>query len=317
METISVEAPAKVNLTLDVRYKRGDGYHELETVMHQIGLVDRIIIQRGRRGEINLSSNHPTLPNNKENLAYQAARLLLQENGQDGVDIYIEKNIPLGAGLAGGSSDAAAVLWGMNRLFDYQLETTQLMQLAARLGSDVPFCLLGREKARWGAANQVVAHGEVPGATAIARGRGELLEEIPGCCLPWVLLVKPDFQISTAEVYRNLRLEELEQRPDTAAFLAAWQDCDIMNIALNLVNVLESVSVKQNPEIAAIKADMAKYGALKALMSGSGPAVFGIFDEEKRARRARDKFLNGYSEVFLVSSYGRGDKSARTEIITG
>lgn len=311
MDIITVEAPAKVNLTLDVRYKRGDGYHELETVMHQIGLIDRLTLRRGRSGEINLSSNHPTLPNNQENLAYQAARLILQENGQDGVDIYIEKNIPLGAGLAGGSSDAAAVLWGMNRLFDYQFDTTQLMQLAARLGSDVPFCLLGREKGQAGRP------GDALGATAIARGRGELLEEIPGCYLPWVLLVKPDFQISTAEVYRSLRLDELEQRPDTAAFLAAWRDCDIMNIAINLVNVLESVSIKQNPEIAAIKVGMIKYGALKALMSGSGPAVFGIFNEEQKARQARDEFLNAHNEVFLVSSYGRGDKSARTKITTG
>lgn len=308
METISVKAPAKVNLTLDVRHKRQDGYHELETVMHQIGLVDHLTLRRGHSGLINLSSDHPALPAGIDNLAYQAARLVLQENNgmvkHGGVDIHIEKNIPLGAGLAGGSSDAAAVLWGMNQLFDCRFEKNRLMEMAAQLGSDVPFCLLGHQE------------GQV-GATAIARGRGELLEEIPGCYLPWLLLVKPSFQISTAAVYQNLKIGKLKQRPDTTAFLVAWRNCDIMNIAINLVNVLESVSVKQNPEIAAIKADMAGLGAIKALMSGSGPTVFGIFTEELKARRARDIFLNKYDEVFLVSSYGGGDKSVRKEITTG
>ncbi len=300
MGFITVRAPAKVNLTLDVRYKREDGYHELETVMHQINIADRLILRPGPSGEINLSSDHPELPDDRENLAYQAAQLMLQEAGlidAAGIEIFIEKNIPLGAGLAGGSSDAAAVLWAMNRLFDRGFSEKRLMQLAARLGSDVPFCLLGHIK------------GSVTGATAIARGRGERLEEIPACYLPYILVVKPAFQISTAQVYRDLDLEELGPRPDTAAFLVAWHDCDIMCIAAQLENVLESVSIKLKPEIARIKTDMLKSGALNALMSGSGPTVFGIFAEELGARQAQDEFLHRYNEVFLVSSYSRGDIS--------
>ncbi|HCF71348.1 MAG TPA: 4-(cytidine 5'-diphospho)-2-C-methyl-D-erythritol kinase [Syntrophomonas sp.] len=314
METLIIEAPAKVNLTLDVKYKREDGYHELESVMHQINLIDRITIREGPKGTINLRSNHPALPNDQGNLAYKAAHLLLTEYGHgEGVDISIEKNIPLGAGLAGGSTDAAAVLWGMDQIFGYKLELAVLMKAATKLGSDISFCLLGRHY--WPDADQACPG--LPGATAIARGRGEVLEEMPNRYLPWILLVKPDYQVSTARVYQGLRLDEIRQRPDTPAFLAAWQDCDMMNIAKNLVNVLESVSIGIYPEIASIKADMIKYGALNALMSGSGPTVFGIFGEEKAADQARKRFLEHYKEVFLVSSYGRGEKSAGTKIATG
>ncbi len=313
MPVIVVEAPAKVNLTLDVKYKRQDGYHELESVMHQIGLTDRVTIRPGPPGSIRLRSDNPALPDDRSNLAYQAAQLLLSRYGKGaGVEISIEKNIPLGAGLAGGSSDAAATLWGMNLMFKYELGWSDLSDLASRLGSDVPFCLLG--KFGMGEPGTVVAGS---GATALARGRGEDLESLPGCFLPWILLVKPDFQISTREVYHNLKPDNITVRPDTPAFLAAWQDCDIMNIAKNLVNVLEPVSVAMHPQIAELKAKMVEYGALRALMSGSGPTVFGIFAEQSRAETARDKFSRDFSEVFLVSSYGGGGLSAGTQITAG
>lgn len=314
METFVVEAPAKVNLTLDVKYKRADGYHELESIMHQIDLVDRITIRKGPKGTISLRSNNPALPNDHRNLAYKAAQLLLTEFGHgEGVDISIEKNIPLGAGLAGGSTDAAAVLWGMNQVFGYNQDLAALIRVATTLGSDIPFCLLGRH---YQADDKQSIQGQL-GATAIARGRGEVLEQLPNRYLPWILLVKPDYEVSTAEVYQGFRLNEVRKRPDITAFLAAWQDCDIMNIAKNLVNVLESVSMRLYPEIVSIKADMIEYGALNALMSGSGPTVFGIFDEVKTAEQAREKFLKHYDQVFLISSYGRGEKSAGTKIITG
>lgn len=313
METIAVEAPAKVNLTLDVKYKRGDGYHELESVMHQIGLIDRVVIRPEPTGTIRVRSNNPALPDDQTNLAYQAAQLFLTEyKCGAGVDISIEKNIPLGAGLAGGSSDAAAVLWGMNLLFNYKRGPEELSATASRLGSDVPFCLSG--KVSHPSPGGIIAG---CGATALARGRGEVLELLPECRLPWILLVKPDFQVSTREVYQNLKLDEVTVRPDTRAFLAAWQDCDMMNIAKNLVNVLESISTKMYPQIAAIKAGMIRHGALNALMSGSGPTVFGIFAERTAAQRAREKFSHDYREVFLVSSYGGGEANAGTEIIAG
>lgn len=313
MDIIIVEAPAKVNLTLDVKHKRSDGYHELESVMHQIGLIDRVEIRPGPKGTIKVRTNHPGLPNDRRNLAYRAAQLLLTACGHgEGVDISIEKNIPLGAGLAGGSADAAAVLWGMNRVFGYGLSHSQLSDKAAQLGSDVPFCLLGKD---YPAGREDLVSGS--GATAVARGRGEVLESLPHRILPWMLLVKPDFEVSTAQVYQDLNLGELIHRPDNPAFLAAWLDCDIMNIAKNLVNVLESVSIRLYPQIAAIKADMVRFGALQALMSGSGPTVFGVFPELTLAEQARERFLQRYREVFLVSSYGGGDQSAGTQIIAG
>ena len=281
--SIIIEAPAKVNLTLDVKGKRSDGYHELETVMHQVNLLDIIIISQAAGG-IQIKSNSSLIPTNEENLAYQAAEMILGEYAhKEGVEIYIEKNIPVGAGLAGGSTDAAAVIQGINQLYDLGLEEEELLEMAASIGSDVAFCLAGGSK--------------------LARGRGEILSKLPQRMIPYIILVKPDFQLSTAEVYRELDLTQVEEFPDNAAFLAAWEAYDIINIARNMRNVLETVSIRKYPEIAAIKAELIETGALNALMSGSGPSVMGIFMEEEQALKAREKFQTRYQEVFLLSSY--------------
>lgn len=280
---IILKAPAKVNLTLDVKGKRSDGYHELETVMHQVNLLDIIIISQAAGG-IQIKSNSSLIPTNEENLAYQAAEMILGEYAhKEGVEIYIEKNIPVGAGLAGGSTDAAAVIQGINQLYDLGLEEEELLEMAASIGSDVAFCLAGGSK--------------------LARGRGEILSKLPQRMIPYIILVKPDFQLSTAEVYRELDLTQVEEFPDNAAFLAAWEAYDIINIARNMRNVLETVSIRKYPEIAAIKAELLETGALNALMSGSGPSVMGIFMEEEQALKAREKFQSRYQEVFLLSSY--------------
>ncbi|ABI67422.1 4-(cytidine 5'-diphospho)-2-C-methyl-D-erythritol kinase [Syntrophomonas wolfei] len=280
---IILKAPAKVNLTLDVKGKRSDGYHELETVMHQVNLLDIIIISQAAGG-IQIKSNSSLIPTNEENLAYQAAEMILGEYAhKEGVEIYIEKNIPVGAGLAGGSTDAAAVILGINQLYDLGLEEEELLEMAASIGSDVAFCLAGGSK--------------------LARGRGEILSKLPQRMIPYIILVKPDFQLSTAEVYRELDLTQVEEFPDNAAFLAAWEAYDIINIARNMRNVLETVSIRKYPEIAAIKAELIETGALNALMSGSGPSVMGIFMEEEQALKAREKFQTRYQEVFLLSSY--------------
>jgi 4-diphosphocytidyl-2-C-methyl-D-erythritol kinase len=280
---IILKAPAKVNLTLDVKGKRSDGYHELETVMHQVNLLDIIIISQAAGG-IQIKSNSSLIPTNEENLAYQAAEMILGEYAhKEGVEIYIEKNIPVGAGLAGGSTDAAAVIQGINQLYDLGLEEEELLEMAASIGSDVAFCLAGGSK--------------------LARGRGEILSKLPQRMIPYIILVKPDFQLSTAEVYRELDLTQVEEFPDNAAFLAAWEAYDIINIARNMRNVLETVSIRKYPEIAAIKAELIETGALNALMSGSGPSVMGIFMEEEQALKAREKFQTRYQEVFLLSSY--------------
>ncbi len=285
----SLEAPAKVNLTLDILGKRTDGYHELATVMHQIDLVDRISLEKGGR-DIRVSSNSSQIPDNEENLAYKAARLMYEKFGlPEGLQIYIEKNIPVGAGLAGGSTDAAAVISGINKLYGLKLELPVLLELGARIGSDVPFCLMG--------------------GTALARGRGEILSQLPAGPLLHMVLVKPDFQISTREVYQAFRLDKVLKPPDTTAFLAAWHNYDMINIARKMSNVLETVSLEENPEIAAIKKQLMAGGALNSLMSGSGPSVFGLFASQKTAEEAFIKMQSQYKESFLVSSYRKGEKN--------
>ncbi|MEN6349090.1 MAG: 4-(cytidine 5'-diphospho)-2-C-methyl-D-erythritol kinase [Syntrophomonas sp.] len=285
---IEIEAPAKVNLTLDVKGKRADGYHELETVMHQIDLVDRISIgvtdDAGTR--IKLTSNSGDIPGDESNLAWRAAQIFLDRNHlRAGVEIFIEKNIPVGAGLAGGSTDAAAVIQGLNALLGCRFEKKALLEMAAFIGSDVPFCLLG--------------------GTAVARGRGEILEPLYMKGPLFMVLVKPDFGISTAEVYQGLDLNNVAEWPDTTAFLKAWEKYDIINLSKNLANVLESVSISKHPEIKTIKEMLINEGAINALMSGSGPSVFGIFETVERAQNAAEIMKNNYREVFLVSSYER------------
>lgn len=282
MDKITIEAPAKINLTLDVKGKRSDGYHELETVMHHISLVDYVTLEKAE--DITINSNSRLIPDDESNLAYQAAQLFFQKIGKKaGVNIYIEKIIPIGAGLAGGSTNAAAVLIGLNKLYDVNLSQKELEGMALKLGSDVPFCLTDK--------------------TALAKGRGEKLTFLPTIKKMDFLLVKPDFQVSTAQVYKEFRLGRVEQAPDTDAFLKAWHECDIISLAKNMQNVLESVCLPKYPEIRQIKAEMMEYGALNALMSGSGPTVFGLFDNQDKLNQAYAGFLKQYKEVFKISSY--------------
>lgn len=287
-EKLVIKAPAKVNLTLDVKGKRADGYHELETVMQQISLVDIIHLSVNDTGEIASKSNSSLIPDHEENLAYQAAALMKSKYGlQAGLDIFIEKNIPVGAGLAGGSTDAAAVLQGINELFRLDIKLPKLMELGAEIGSDVPFCLLG--------------------GAALAKGRGEILTSLKAGLRLEMVLVKPDFQISTAEVYRQFSLDKVERAPDNVAFLAAWDNEDSIQMTRQMVNVLESVSINKYPEIEKIKQELISMGALTAIMSGSGPTVFGAFRTREDAQRAYDKIKRRYAESYIVSSYSRGD----------
>jgi len=286
-EQLVIEAPAKINLTLNVLGKRQDGYHELETVMQQISLKDRITLCPGGEG-IRIISSSAGIPGDEANLAWQAARLMFEEFSiAAGLQIYIEKNIPVGAGLAGGSTDAAAVIKGIDRLWSLNLTTERMCALGLELGSDVPFCLVG--------------------GTALARGRGEILTVLPdGPCLDMVL-VKPDFQLSTAEIYRNFRRDQVKSLPDNRAFLEAWHRCDMMALAAQMKNVLESVSIPRCPEVAVIKQKLDDCQALASLMSGSGPSVVGLFASREAARQAWEIMKDQYEESYLVSSYGRGD----------
>lgn len=287
MRSLAIPAPAKINLTLKVLKKRPDGYHELETIMHKISLVDIIRLETAEK-HIIINSNSSLIPADEKNLAYKAAALFLERTGvKAGVKIMVEKNIPVGAGLAGGSTDAAAVISGLNRLFDTGLSLAALQEMAAEIGSDVPFCL--------------------GGTTALARGRGELLTPLlKGPQLDLVLVV-PGFQISTAEVYQNYKPHPQQQFDETAAFIKAWEGYNINDAARCLKNDLESVSARKFTVINSIKEELRGLGAINAIMSGSGPAVFGIFADQNQAAQAAGIIDGKYERVFQVTSYYGSD----------
>ena len=274
------KAQAKINLTLDVLGKRPDGYHEVEMVMQTVDLSDHLTFTETEPDEIVLSCTAPYIPLDQRNLVYQAAFLVKQTYGvRKGIHIHIDKRIPVAAGLAGGSSDAAATLRGLNRVWNLGQTLDQLAELGAKIGSDVPFCIYG--------------------GTAIARGRGEQIEHLPKVAPTWVVLVKPPIAVSTADVYGRLRLNEVEQHPDTQAMVSALQTGDVREISARLGNVLESVTFKMHPEVERLKQQLLKFGAQGALMSGSGPTVFALVDRETKATRIYNA-LRGFSrEVYL------------------
>ncbi|MBE3553675.1 MAG: 4-(cytidine 5'-diphospho)-2-C-methyl-D-erythritol kinase, partial [Thermicanus sp.] len=223
-----VTAPAKINLTLDVLGKRADGYHEVKMVMTTIDLSDRLTLIKAGDGGIYVTSSTGVIPTDERNLAYQAALLLKRElHVKEGVKIYIEKKIPVAAGLAGGSSDAAATLKGLNKLWNLGLDLDQLAGLGARLGSDVPFILYG--------------------GTTLATGRGEVLTPLPSPPPSWVVLAKPPIGVSTSEVYGKLRLDQIKERPDHERMLKALAEKDFSGVVASMGNVLETVTFTLYP----------------------------------------------------------------------
>lgn len=260
--TLWLQAPAKLNLTLDVVRRRPDGYHDIVSVMVPLALHDKVGLDEAR--DLSLTVDQPVLSAGDDNLALAAARLLRAATGtQKGARIQLVKRIPVAAGLAGGSADAAQVLLGLNRLWGLSLGQDKLLELAGRLGSDVPFCLLGRP--------------------ALAEGRGERLTELPPAPPVPVVLAKPDLPKSTGEVYRALRLEELAERPDAGQVRRGLETKDPAAIARGLGNVLESVMLGRYPVLAELKAGFAERGALGAGMSGSGPTIFALTETEEHA----------------------------------
>lgn len=274
---------AKINLTLDVIGRRSDGYHDVEMIMQTVNLFDLILVDR-TPGEIKLSTNLKYLPVNDKNIAYKAAELFFAETGiRSGVRIMIHKNIPVAAGLAGGSGNGAAVLAAMNQLFGTGLSERELCRMGAKLGADVPYCIMG--------------------GTQLSRGIGEILTPLPALKTVTILLVKPSLGISTAAIYEEIDHAEIRHRPDTAAMIRAIRENNIGEIAKNLCNVMESVTQKMHPIIRGIKTKMLKDGALGALMSGSGPTVFGIFEDEEKAYRSAESFSYQFKDTFLVRTY--------------
>ncbi len=286
MKNISVKALAKINLGLDVVRKREDGYHEVRMVMQTIHLFDRLEITRNTSGKITMSTNLPFLPTNENNLVYKAAQLLKDEfQIKDGIDVKLHKHIPVAAGMAGGSTDGAAVLYGMNRIFDLGLSKEELMKRGVKLGADVPYCIMR--------------------GTALAEGIGEELTALPPMVKCPVLIAKPAISVSTKFVYENLKLNEQTKHPDIDRLVADIKAKNLQAIAADMGNVLETVTIPNYPVIAQIKEHMMEHGAVNSMMSGSGPTVFGLFEDEDTAAEAYEAMRESglAKQVYLTSIY--------------
>lgn len=269
MDSIQLKAMAKINLGLDVVRKREDGYHEVRMIMQTVNVYDKIELKKCQEPGISVTTNLHYLPVNENNLAYKAAKLLMDEFPSiPGVEIYLQKHIPVAAGMAGGSADAASVLFGMNRMFELKLSLEELMSRGVKIGADVPYCLMR--------------------GTALAEGIGEKLTRLPSAPKCHVLLAKPSVNISTKFVYENLHANELKpwQHPDIDGQIEAICRHDLKKMAALMGNVLETVTIPVCPVIAQIRDFMKERGALNAMMSGSGPTVFGLYDDEEKAKNA-------------------------------
>lgn len=265
MREMHIKARGKINLGLDVVRKREDGYHEVRMIMQTVSLFDHITLRCNDRDDIRiLSKNRTYLPLNENNLAYKAADLLRQEFGwTGGLDITLDKRIPIAAGMAGGSADAAAVLYGVNKMYRLGLSLEELKKRGVRLGADVPYCLMR--------------------GTALAEGIGERLTPLPPPPACSLVIAKPSVGVSTKWVYGHLKADEIETHPDIDGLIGCLKEKDLKGLCRRLGNVLEDVTIPAHPVIGEIKRTMLAEGALGALMSGSGPTVFGIFEAEEEA----------------------------------
>ncbi|WP_368506031.1 4-(cytidine 5'-diphospho)-2-C-methyl-D-erythritol kinase [Alkalihalophilus sp. As8PL] len=276
----SVKAPAKINLSLDAIKKREDGYHEVEMIMTTVDLADRLDLTSTEDGKIKVDVSEGFVPSDHRNLAYQAASLLKERyQVKQGVSIYITKRIPVAAGLAGGSSDAAATLKGLNDLWSLGLSLDELATLGAEIGSDVSFCVYG--------------------GTALATGRGEIIKHIDSPPPCWVILAKPPIGVSTADVYKRLNVNEVEHAK-TEQMIEAIKNQNFKGICNHLHNVLETVTLDMHPEVRKIKEQMQRFGADGVLMSGSGPTVFGLVEKESRLHRVYNGLRGFCSDVYAV-----------------
>ncbi len=283
---ISLKALAKINLGLDVVKRREDGYHEVRMIMQTIYLYDRLDIKRTQEPGIQIQTNLSFLPVNENNLIYKAAKLLIDEFSiTEGVSVKLDKRIPVAAGMAGGSTDAAAMLFGMNRLFSLGLTKKQLMERGVQIGADVPYCIMR--------------------GTALAEGIGEQLSPLPPMVKCPVLIAKPSISVSTKFVYQNLKLDDTTIHPDIDLLIEDIKAKNLHDIAAHMGNVLETVTIPNYPVIDEIKKHMLSHGAVGAMMSGSGPTVFGLFDDEDTAKKAYKAMRSSHlaRQVYLTSVY--------------
>ena len=272
-------AMSKVNLGLDVLKRRDDGYHEVRMIMQTLKLCDELYIERAEGSDISITCNNEALECDENNLIYKAAKLIMDLKGiRAGLNIRLVKNIPIAAGMAGGSTDAAATLVGLNSLFDLNMSVDELKELGVKIGADVPYC--------------------IEGGTRLSEGIGEKLTALktPPAC--FVAVVKPHIGVSTKYVYENLHVETIEKHPDIDAMIEGIEEGDLKKIAGHMENILENVTEKEYPVIARFKRIMNDCGALGAIMSGSGPTVFGLFDDRSKADRAIETIIGSGEAAF-------------------
>ena len=287
MREIREKAYAKLNISLDVTGRRDDGYHDMVMVMQSVSLCDELQLRLNDSGKISASSNLRFIPSDERNLAVRAALRYLEAVGESGQGLHIDmrKNIPVGAGMAGGSADAAAVLRGMNVLYGQRLNRKELEELACAVGSDVAFC--------------------VAGGTALAKGRGEILEDLPPLPDCFFAICKPEFSISTPELFRKLDETPLRRHPDTAGLVEAIGRGELKEMCRRMYNVFEDVPDRRMRTVAEIKGRLLDHGALGAMMTGTGSAVFGVFREEAEARSAADALRGEYRFCYAAKPVGK------------
>lgn len=282
---MELKAYAKVNLGLDVLRRREDGYHELRMIMQTVDLYDTLTLEKTEKG-IEMTCNIQGLPCDERNLVYRAAALM-QETYQipGGIQIHLEKRIPMAAGMAGGSTDAAAVFNGMNILYELGRSKEELCKLGVKIGADVPYCIVG--------------------GTALSEGIGEVLTVLPNVPDCVVLIAKPDFDVSTKYVFENLHANSLTYHPDIDAMVSAIEKKDMTGMIKEMDNVLETVTEKKYTEITTIKNIMKEKGAMRAMMSGSGPTVFGLYEKQEDAEAAAEQIKEQTSakQVFVTGFY--------------
>lgn len=289
MKQMELKALAKINLGLDVLGRRENGYHDVRMIMQSIYLYDEVKIERTEEPGIELKSNLYFLPTGDGNIAYKAAKMLMDEfQIKEGVRITLNKHIPVAAGMAGGSTNAAAVLFGMNKMFELKLTQKELMERGVKLGADVPYCIMR--------------------GTVLAEGIGEELTTLAPMPKCFVLIAKPPISVSTKVVYEALDAKEIVEHPDIDGLMEGLEHRDLKKIAASMGNVLEDVTIPMHPVIEEIKQEMKRSGALNAMMSGSGPTVFGLFETKSAARKAQERIRKKAlaKQVYVTNVHGAG-----------
>jgi 4-diphosphocytidyl-2-C-methyl-D-erythritol kinase len=275
-----VKAYGKINISLDIVGKREDGYHLLKMIMQNVDLYDAMSFEKCSKG-INISCNKPYIPTDERNLVYKAAKLFMDTYDiNEGVNIHLKKNIPVAAGMAGGSADAAAVFRALREVFKIDVNNNELMNLGVQIGADVPYCIMG--------------------GTALCEGIGDIITPLKPFKNHILVLVKPNFGVSTKEVYKSLDISKIFKHPDTESLIKAMEEERLEAVCGSMKNLLENVTLRKYPVLKRIKEDMIKMGAMGSMMSGSGPTIFAFFDDMLKAQRCYEKFKTQYKEVYIT-----------------